>query len=55
VILPESPKALAFDGSLATWALWVIHSGAPAVIVIGTAVLIILRCIIAVRDLRAGK
>lgn len=55
MILPESPKALAFDGSLAAWAMWIITVGAPAVVTIGTAVLIVLRIVIAVRDLRHPK
>jgi hypothetical protein len=52
VILPESPKALAVDGTLAAWAMWVITVGAPAIVTLGTAVLIILRIVIAVRELR---
>ena len=55
MILPESPKALAVDGSLAAWAMWVITVGAPAIVTLGTAVLIVLRVIIAVKELRQGK
>ena len=52
MILPESPKALAFDGTLATWALWIVTVGAPAIVTLGTAILILLRIVIAVRELR---
>jgi hypothetical protein len=52
VILPESPKALAVDGSLAAWAMWVITVGAPAIVTVGTAILIVLRIVVAVKELR---
>jgi hypothetical protein len=52
MMLPESPRALAVDGSLAAWAMWVITVGAPAIVTVGTAVLIVLRIVIAVRELR---
>jgi hypothetical protein len=52
MMLPESPRALAVDGSLAAWAMWVVTVGAPAIVTVGTAVLIILRIVIAVRELR---
>jgi hypothetical protein len=52
VILPESPKALAFDGTLAAWAMWVITVGAPAIVTLCTIVLLVLRIVIAVRELR---
>jgi hypothetical protein len=52
VILPESPRALAVDGSLAAWAMWVITVGAPAIVTVGTAILIVLRIVVAVKELR---
>jgi hypothetical protein len=52
MILPESPKALAVDGTLAAWAMWVITVGAPAIVTVGTAILIVLRIIVAVKELR---
>lgn len=52
MILPESPKALAFDGSLTAWAIWAVTNGVPELIAVATLVLILLRIAIAVRELR---
>lgn len=49
----ESPKALALDGSLTAWAVWVATVGASAFVTVLTIVLLLLRIVIAVRDLRA--
>lgn len=52
MILPESPRALALDGTLATWATFVIVNGLPALITVGTLILIVLRVLIAWREWR---
>jgi hypothetical protein len=54
MILPESPKALALDGTLAAWGTFVILKGVPALITLATLVLIVLRVMIAWRDWRRG-
>ena len=52
MILPESPKALAFDGTLTAWCVWVLANGVPEMIAVGTLILIVLRIVIAVKELR---
>lgn len=50
----ESPKALAFDGGLTTWALFVVAHGAAAVITVLTIALMTVRLMILVRQWRRG-
>jgi len=52
VILPESPKALALDGTLISWAAFVVAKGLPFLITLSTLVLIVLRIMIGVREYR---
>jgi hypothetical protein len=54
MILPESPKALAFDGSLVTVALWVAHNATSAILWLLTAVILLLRAMILYRQWKRG-
>lgn len=55
MILPESPKALAFDGTLVTWLVWV-AANASSAILIGLAIAIsFVRLMILWRQWRTGK
>jgi hypothetical protein len=54
MILPESPKALALDGTLVTWIVWVAAKGSSAIL-IGLAIAIsIVRLLILWRQWRRG-
>jgi hypothetical protein len=53
-VILESPKALALDGSLVTWATFVIVKGLPALITMATLILICIRVLIAWREWRRG-
>jgi hypothetical protein len=55
MMLPESPRALAVDGTLFAWATWVLIKGVPAAIAIVTLATVILRLMIAWRQWRAGQ
>lgn len=55
MILPESPSALTIDGALTAWAVWVVTVGAPAIITVGTAVIVVLRVMILLRKWREHK
>lgn len=52
MMFPDSPKALAFDGTLVAWVTWVLVNGVTELIAVGTLVLIILRIAIAVKELK---
>jgi hypothetical protein len=55
VILPESPKALAVDGTLAAWVAWLIAHGATAVMTALTISILFMRLLILIRQWRTGK
>jgi hypothetical protein len=54
MILPESPKALALDGGLVAWGVWIVAHGAAAMVTILTIVILALRALIAWRDWKRG-
>jgi hypothetical protein len=54
VILPESPKGLAFDGSLTAWAVYVFTNAVPEMVALGTLILVVLRIMILWRQWRRG-
>ena len=54
MILPESPKALAFDSTLAAWAVFVVTKGLPELIMLATFVTLILRVLILWREWTRG-
>jgi hypothetical protein len=54
MLLPESPREMAFDGPLAAWAAFVVAKGLPTMITLATLVLIILRIMIAWRKWRSN-
>jgi hypothetical protein len=55
MILPESPKALAVDGTLVTWIVWV-AARAPSAILIALAIAIsVVRLMILLKQLRREK
>lgn len=54
MILPESPKALAFDGTLATVAIWVVTHIGSALIWALTIAILLLRAMILLRQWRRG-
>lgn len=51
----ESPKAMALDGTLAAWGVWVVVHGAEAITALLTMALLILRLMIAWRQWRHEK
>lgn len=55
MILPEPPGQLAFDGALVTFATWVVAVGAPAVIALGTAAIVVLRVMLLFRKWKEHK
>lgn len=55
MIFSESPKALAMDGTLAAWALFVVIHGAEVITAVLTIALLVIRLMIAWRQWKAGK
>jgi hypothetical protein len=54
MILPESPRDLAMDGSLAAWGAFVVAKGLPTMVTLATLVLLVIRIMIAWRKWRDG-
>lgn len=54
MMLPESPKALALDGTLIAWGVWIVTHGAAALVTALTIAILTLRAMIAWRDWRRG-
>lgn len=50
----ESPRALAFDGTLTTWAVYVITHSPTVLIEIGTLILVVIRIMLLWRQWRRG-
>jgi hypothetical protein len=54
-MLSESPRAALLDGTLATWALWVVVHGGGAIISALTIAALVLRVMILWRTWKAGR
>jgi hypothetical protein len=50
MMLPESPRALAVDGTAAAWAALIFFKVIPAITALAAVVLVILRIVIAVQE-----